>query len=303
MADLTEIAAGPAHLALAPSLGGGIARLDVRGLPLLRPFAGDSGDPFSLASNILAPFSNRISGGGFEWNGVRYPIEPNFAAEPLPIHGDGFQKPWTAEAGDAGAVLRLAGGSVGPWRYDAAQEFHLSAEALRVTLTVKNTADRPLPFGCGFHPWFPRTAETRLSFAAAAVWTADARRLPAEELQLSQAPERDFAKARSLPETLIDNAYTGWSGPARVIQGPGAVSCRIRASENLDTALVYSPGRNADFFCFEPVSHPVDAFHLPGRPGLCELAPQESMQGFMEIAWDEGGPDFTEPPQRKGQAL
>ncbi|NNG63428.1 aldose 1-epimerase, partial [Pseudomonas fragi] len=31
--------------------------------------------------------------------------------------------------------------------------------------------------------------------------------------------------------------------------------------------LVYCPV-GEDFFCFEPVSHPVNAHHLPGRPGL-----------------------------------
>ncbi|KPB35512.1 Aldose 1-epimerase family protein [Pseudomonas savastanoi pv. phaseolicola] len=32
------------------------------------------------------------------------------------------------------------------------------------------------------------------------------------------------------------------------------------------------------FFCFEPVSHPVNAHHLPGRPGLSLLRQEESME-------------------------
>ncbi|VFR55006.1 Aldose 1-epimerase [plant metagenome] len=31
--------------------------------------------------------------------------------------------------------------------------------------------------------------------------------------------------------------------------------------------LLYCPA-DGDFFCFEPVSHPIDAHHLPGHPGL-----------------------------------
>ena len=35
---------------------------------------------------------------------------------------------------------------------------------------------------------------------------------------------------------------------------------------------LFAQSADADFFCFEPVSHPVDAFHLPGMPGLRTLA-------------------------------
>ncbi|MFK7674070.1 aldose 1-epimerase, partial [Pseudomonas sp. 2024-204] len=37
-----------------------------------------------------------------------------------------------------------------------------------------------------------------------------------------------------------------------------------------DFCLVYCPP-GQDFFCFEPVTHPVNAHHLPGHPGLTLL--------------------------------
>jgi aldose 1-epimerase len=42
--------------------------------------------------------------------------------------------------------------------------------------------------------------------------------------------------------------------------------------------ILYSLGRDASFFCFEPVSHVVDAHNLTGGPeanGLAVLAPDE----------------------------
>ena len=57
-----------ARAGVVPGMGGGIARLDVRAAdggfrPLLRPWSGRTVDgPFALASNVLVPFSNRISG-------------------------------------------------------------------------------------------------------------------------------------------------------------------------------------------------------------------------------------------------
>ena len=45
----------------------------------------------------------------------------------------------------------------------------------------------------------------------------------------------------------------------------------------LSTYILYSPGADAAFFCFEPVSHLVDAFHLAGLPGLHWLGPGERL--------------------------
>ena len=53
------------------------------------------------------------------------------------------------------------------------------------------------------------------------------------------------------------------------------VRLTVAATPALGTCILYSPGRAAPFFCLEPVSHPVDAFHLPGAPGLRVLQPGE----------------------------
>lgn len=285
MVELTTLTAGAVRLQLAPAFGGGIARLDVAGLPVLRPWQGAHDNPFSLASNILVPFSNRISGGGFDWNGEHHSLLPNLNGEAFPIHGDGFQRKWSARVANETALLTLSDGAFGPWRYSGEQRLELSETAMIVTLSVTNTGGETLPFGCGFHPWFPRNDDTRLRFDARNVWMEDKRHLPTEQLPLRRAIDWSFSSKRALPETLINNGYTGWSGTANIEQGPDAVSCMVSASSNLDTALVYSPDAGADFFCFEPVSHPVDAFHLPGYPGLQELRPNETLCAQMQISW------------------
>ena len=272
---------------MAPSLGGAIARLDVGGKPALRPWGGDPHEPFTLACNVLVPFSNRIADNGFTWGETRYAVAPNVAAEPVPIHGDGFQRPWAVVAQSAYSVaLELRDGAIGPWRYTARQEIRLTGTKLVIDLTVTSTKDGPpLPFGCGLHPWFPRSANTRLAFRAAKVWMADAMHLPTEHLCVAEVPKWDFTTKRALPVGLIDNGYTGWTGTAYIKQGPDAVSLEISASDLLSIAHVYSPGVAADFFCFEPVSHPVDAFHLDGSPGLIELACGQSMRSRVTLAW------------------
>lgn len=286
MAELFKFSRGPAQLVLAPSLGGAIARLDVTGRPVLRPWNGDTGNPFSLANNVLVPFSNRISGGGINWNGDHHPIKANLPGDAYPIHGDGFQRHWSIEETSVdSARLVLEAGRIGPFQYRAEQVFRLTQNELQVVLTLVNTGPQTLPFGCGFHPWFPRSAATRLSFSAKSVWMEDADHLPTRNLNLDDTPDWSFRSARPLPDDLLNNGYTDWRGHALITQGADHVSVRVTASENLSTAIVYSPNAKADFFCFEPVSHPVDAFNLNGHPGLVPLAPSQSIQTWMEISW------------------
>ena len=93
-----EISDGVARLTITPALGAGIARYDLLTadgvVPLMRP-APDQGtdDPFALACNLLVPWSNRISGGGFSFDGRFFSVAPNLDGEPCPIHGNGFQEP------------------------------------------------------------------------------------------------------------------------------------------------------------------------------------------------------------------
>lgn len=292
--DVLVLEDGRTRAGIVPALGGGIAFLEGRlsgrrTVPVLRPWTGRPEDgPFALACNMLLPFSNRISGGGFPFGGTFHEIAPNLAGEPFPIHGDGFQKAWEVERADArSARLFLREGGIGPFRYEARLELRLEEDALDVRLAVTSTAARKLPFGAGFHPWFPRDAATTLRFPASGIWLEDERHLPTRRIGLAKRPQWDFSCARPQPEGWINNAFTGWSGEATVVQPLSGIAVDIGASSNLDTAILYSPGREADFFCFEPVSHAVDAHNQSGQPGLEILAAGETLAASMRLAWRE----------------
>ena len=246
-----------AVLELAPEMGGGIARLDVAGedgavLPVLRPWSGDTSDgPFSLACNILVPFSNRISDGGFTYQGEHHSVLPNLDIEEFPIHGDGFQKPWSVEQhGESRLELGFETGAIGPFRYVTKLQYTLSDSSLLMELEVKNKSGRSLPFGAGFHPWFPRNEQTRLQFDASTVWLEDERYLPTTNVDLAEKPEWDFSSNSDLPTNWINNCFTNWAGSASIEQSKDAESVVVTASENLMNAIVFSPNSNADFFCF-----------------------------------------------------
>src|ERR1700733_11182074 len=103
---LVTLGDGVAEATVAPDLGGGLASYDLVGAAgraaLFRPCRDLSrAGPFDLANNLLVPWSNRISGGGFHFRGRFYRLEPNVDGEPYPIYGRGFLR--GGGGGDASA--------------------------------------------------------------------------------------------------------------------------------------------------------------------------------------------------------
>ena len=271
------------RLVIAAAKGGGIASFDalVPGrapVPLLKQARADA-----VGCELLVPWSNRISGGGFDFDGRFHPVEPNVPGEPFPLHGDGFQKPWrVARQTAAEAELVLDDGSIGPYRYAARVVYALREGALDATLTVENRASIRLPYGLGFHPWFPRHAGTSLTATASRVWLEDERHLPTGVEPVATHPAWDFSQGAPLPAGWINNGFDGWDRRATIVQPEDGVALSLEASPELGVFIVYSPAADAGFFCFEPVSHPVDAHH---GEGLTALEPGASMTASMRLAW------------------
>jgi aldose 1-epimerase len=293
---MITLTAGEAKVQIVPQMGAGLAGLWAHNLPVLRPWSGRETDgPFALACNLLVPFSNRISG-GFSFDGQHHAMTPNLSGEPYPIHGDGFRRAWALrDCSPTHADLVLQDGAIGPFLYTAQVHYSLTADSLETRLSVTNEGSSRLPFGLGLHPWFPRDAATRLRFAANGHWPETPDHLPAtlEAVPAVQGgPGHDPAP---LPDGWINMGFSGWDGCAQISQGPMAASVSLTTS-GLGTALLYSPSARADFFCFEPISHPVDAHNLPGQPGLQVLAPGADLNVSMTLTW---GPYLTPPQDAK----
>ena len=276
-----ELTDNVTHLTLAPELGGSIVNWTVRstGQPLLRhndTHALNTGLPGKLGCYPLVPWSNRISEGGFDGPHGWLALTPNSLTDPLPIHGSAWQQPWQVVTQTADEVV-LQLDSTTPFAYRARQRFHLNEGRLSIELQVTHLAEQPAWHGLGLHPYFPRTANTRLQAGAKQVWLCDASKLPTE---LSPLPVRwDFQALKVLPDTLVDNGFCEWDGHC-LIQQPDLgyeLQCQATGSHYY---LLYCPVDLA-FFCIEPVSHPVNAHHLPGRPGLVLLEQGQSAElGF-----------------------
>lgn len=284
--NTVRIGDGAAEAVIVPDLGAGLAAYDLVDAsgrtPLFRSCRDPSrAGPFDLALNLLVPWSNRISGGGFHFMGQFHPLAPNVLGEPYPIHGNGFSSRWAIErTTGASAELRLRSDGLGPFRYEAHASYSLTGGALTMRLSVRNLGPSPLPFGLGFHPWIVRGAQTQLEAKAERVVLETDDHLPAGEAPAASRATWDFAAPRRLPSGWINNAFLGWDGQASVLWPERRLELDIEADPPLSTYILYSPSDQAGFFCFEPVTHPVDAHNLPGGPeanGLVVLKPREAM--------------------------
>lgn len=253
------------RLTVAPAIGGSLVAWTRRsdGLNLLRPSPADADGPRQLACYPLAPWSNRIANGGFDCPEGWLALSPNASNDPLPIHGSAWQQAWSVvEHSASSLVLQLE--SQVPFAYRAEQHIRLDNGRLSIELKVTHLAEQPCWHGLGLHPYLPRTAATQLQVHADQVWLCDEGRLPTELSALP--PEWNFRQPTALPDELVDNGFTGWDGRALITQADAGYQLEVRATGSEYFLLFCPPDK--PFFCFEPVSHPVNAHHLPGRPGL-----------------------------------
>lgn len=273
---------GTQRLLLLPEMGGGVAAWDWRSggqwLPLFRDWDGQSDDRYTLACFPLVPWSNRITQGGFEQDGMFHPIARNRPDEAYPIHGDGWRQPWTvASRSDSAIALALESHRFdgNPYEYRCTQTFRLLPDGLAIDLEVTHLGDQPLPYGLGLHPYFVRNEETRLQACATGVWLCGDDPIPTVHTGMFP-PTWDYRMSAPLDGPLIDNCFTGWDGVARIDYPDRGMTLTMTMEDCQGYSLMYRPPA-LPYFCYEPITQPIDAFHMPGRPGLVELAKGQGM--------------------------
>ena len=291
------------QLEILPHLGGGIARFDWCdggvAIPILRRCADPANvtDPNQLACYPLLPFSNRIGGGRFEVDGRVVSVSRNRDDEPCPIHGDGWLSRWQVQSQtDSRARLVLDRSGETPYAYRAAQSFELDDATLTITLEIQNAGTETLPFGLGLHPFIERDGDTMLAAPANGLWLSGRDWLSTEHVRTP--PAWHFGVAYPLPDALVNHAFTDWAGWMTAHWPQRQLLLTMHA--DTDCFVLYTPP-SRDWFCFEPVDHPINAMNLAGggaAHGMTLLAPGESLERTFSLAVERTG-ERTRPPGRQ----
>jgi aldose 1-epimerase len=258
--------AGPFEAELLPRLGAAVASLRWTGPDgvrhdLLRPaddVARAGNNPAALSMFLMAPFCNRIDGGRFRFGGETVILPQNRPHEDLIIHGFVWDRAWTVDrATDKGLVLSCErDDGPDPYRFRARLAITADAEAVTFTLTLESTTATLLPYGLGFHPYFPYAADMTLDVWAAGTFGFNSRLLPE-----SVAPSRALlgtGRAAVLPDIAPLEIHFGhWDREAIMTWPSQALSVTMTASEPFKNLQIYvPPDRSA--CCVEPMSHLTD---------------------------------------------
>jgi aldose 1-epimerase len=253
------------------------------------PDSTETYDPEKGGCFPLCPYSNRVRGGRFSWQGENFEIDNSGRSQAHALHGDGWISKWQVNEVSKQAVILSHRGHYSPFNYQASQEISLSEDRLQMVLSITHLGHTPIPYGLGFHPWFPRDADTCLWAPAKEVWEEDAEHLPT---RLTGIPEIwNFSRRDSVfPDGWINNLFKGWRSDennchkASLDYPSRSARIEIETCAKLDRYILYTNGR--PFLCFEPVSHDVDAHNSHDLGGLTVLNQGETMSAEMGITFN-----------------
>ncbi len=278
-------------------LGGAILSAHWHGTPILASTRAPG-----LASQMrgaeayfpLVPFGNRIEGNSFRFGGMDYSLTPN-TDDPLVLHGDGWLQRWTIVQHAPEEIVftyRQEASATSPFAYDATETISLDDDKLTLSLSVTNRAKETLPYGLGFHPYFPRTPATRLVTQAKRYWSERESHLPGTAGPIPG--DLDFTTGATLPDRWLNNTFDGWDGRARIEWPKTGIALSLTADEAFRHFVLYAPSASDSFFCFEPMSHRPNAHHDQDGGGLVALPSYAQLSGTLVLR-----PERTEPSREK----
>ena len=286
---ILQLKNGDSQVTLCPEIGGAIARFTWKGHDILRR-APDNAIAEKLVRQMgvypLVPYSNRIAQAKLIVGEKTFSLRPNFLQEPHAIHGFGWQRGWKVMKRNGDSVelnLQHLPDIDWPFACEATQVVRLAANALHLSLAVKNKDTQAMPAGLGFHPYFPLTPGTHLQTEWRGMWQMGGDSLPTT---LSPVPtEADFSQLRPVSNWKVDHCFTGWSRRA-VLDYP-THRMQLDASEACRQIVVFAPNDGRNFIALEPVTNINNAFALAASgvadTGMQMLATNESFENSMTI--------------------
>ncbi len=266
--------ANDVEVLIAPSLGNRAYAMNVAGGNILHMPAANISELRELSGiPFLAPWANRIPGGGFRANGEWYAFNESLGVlrmhpEHVAIHG-------MLTSSNLWEVAEVGGDSTSAWvtsrfefwRYpdlmanwpfahEYEMTYRLANGELTVSVTVKNLSSAAMPVVIGFHPYFripdvPR-AECVAHIPARTRVLVDERLCATGEFR-----PNDLADPAPLATQLLDDGFTDLTrdsdGQALFwLEGRGR-RVEVSFGPKWQVSVVYAPSGH-EFVCFEPMA-------------------------------------------------
>ncbi|RZU33847.1 aldose 1-epimerase family protein [Blastococcus saxobsidens] len=284
--------------------GDAVLVVDLRGGALRRVAVGDwevldgypaGGVAPGWRGAVLLPWPNRIRHGRWSWEGEDLQLDVQSPEEPHAIHGLLSWQPWTVldradRSVTVGTTVQPHPGY--PFRLAAAVDHALTAEGLTCTLRVRNTGDRPAPFGAGMHPYLSLGAtadggigDAELTVPARTELVLDGGMPTGERQPFDGAVGRIGDRPLDTPLTDLDRDSDGWAR-VRVAGAAGRLELGLDAAWpwlQVYTGDTLPPGQWRRSIAVEPMTCPPNAF--ADGADLIVLDPGQQWSGTWTLAW------------------
>ncbi|MDX2301631.1 MAG: aldose 1-epimerase [Microscillaceae bacterium] len=232
----------------------------------------------------LSPYPNRIREGKYTFEGIDYQLDINFPHENNSIHGfldDQVFEVLEEAHSTMYASLLLShhydgniNGYPFPYKIKVLYSFDIH-NTLRVNTLIKNTGDRNMPLGHGWHPYF-RTGNPidswEIQFAPTHQYLLDEKMIPTG----ATAPFTEFQGFKPIGDFDFDTAFA-------LNSSHEAQTFRIRdLSKNLEINVVQETGPNK--YNFSQVFSPPHRQSLAIEPMTCAPNAFNNQIGLIVLA-------------------
>jgi aldose 1-epimerase len=293
--------------AVVPSLGNRTIRILIHGQNLLHfPFENPAAAKADRGLNgipFLAPWANRMAGGGFHANGHEFRFNEALGSiradsNGLAIHGMLTASPlWQfvsigSDKSQAQVTSRLdfwkepALMANWPFAHSYEMTHTLSAAGLEVSTSIVNQGSERMPVSIGFHPYFRipglRRDDAILHLPVHRHVETDSRLVPTGEYK-----PVDFTAGVPLKGNRFDDGFIGLEpNPVFRCEAAGK-QISVAFGPRFPVAVVYAPP-DRDYVCFEPMTALTNGVNLAAEgkyPDLQWIDPGAEWRESFRVSW------------------
>lgn len=242
---------------------------------------------------ILVPFPNRIRGGSYDFNGEHYQLPINFPGEGHAIHGLMYDKSFeiiTTNLTEKGlfTVRYIYDGHAEGFPFPCAVSytFSLVESNFSCDISVKNSGEKILPLGVGWHPYFTFGVDVdylQLELPNVVSIEVDEKMIPTGK----KDSMNDFETLNQIHDTQFDTGFeilnknevavTKIYNPAKNVT---LESWQKTGGKGFNYVQVFTPpGRKS--IAIEPMTCPADVFN--SKESIIEVFSQEDWSGSFGV--------------------